>query len=379
MTGKWDYSVAVSIFFPFYVASEIPSNVAMKRFRPSIWILSIMLAWGIVMTLMGIVHNYPGLLATRSALGLAEGGLFPGVTYYITLWYRRHECGLRIVIFFFVATAAGAFGGLLARGIMEMAGIAGLSGWAIFSYYALHDYPETAKFLDSDERKEVIRRLQDDSSVLSNELHEKFVKSALKDWKIWIHMFITIGFFLPIYSVSIFLPSIIRSMGHTAEKAQLMSVPPYVTACLATIAGGYMADKQRQRGIYVICFCFIAIIGFAILITVPQGAAWNSNNIGGSVKRGVGLAMQIGFGNLGGAIAGFVYHQDDAPQYRAGHGTLIATLCMSCCLLIFMTWYCRRENARRDRVYKALSEYSPSELEQEADKGDDVTCFRYTI
>lgn len=71
-------------------------------------------------------------------------------------------------------------------------------------------------------------------------------------------MFITIGFFLPIYSVSIFLPSIIRSMGHTAEKAQLMSVPPYVTACLATIAGGYMADKQRQRGIYVICFCFIA-------------------------------------------------------------------------------------------------------------------------
>lgn len=53
----------------------------MKRFRPSIWIPSIMLAWGIVMTLMGIVRNYPGLLATRMALGLAEGGLFPGVTY----------------------------------------------------------------------------------------------------------------------------------------------------------------------------------------------------------------------------------------------------------------------------------------------------------
>lgn len=53
----------------------------MKRFRPSIWIPSIMLAWGIAMTLMGVVNNYPGLLTSRMALGLAEGGLFPGVTY----------------------------------------------------------------------------------------------------------------------------------------------------------------------------------------------------------------------------------------------------------------------------------------------------------
>lgn len=45
------------------------------------------------------------------------------------MWYRRHECGLRMAIFFSAATAAGAFGGLLARGILEMRGIADLSGW----------------------------------------------------------------------------------------------------------------------------------------------------------------------------------------------------------------------------------------------------------
>ncbi|WP_375337864.1 MFS transporter, partial [Salmonella enterica] len=56
--------------------------------------------------------------------------LFPGITYYITMWYKRHECGLRMAIFFSAATAAGAFGGLLARGIMEMDGIGGLNGWA---------------------------------------------------------------------------------------------------------------------------------------------------------------------------------------------------------------------------------------------------------
>jgi MFS family permease len=56
-----------------------------------------MVAWGICTTLMGLVHNFGGLLVARAALGIAEGGLFPGVTFYITMWYRRHECGLRMV------------------------------------------------------------------------------------------------------------------------------------------------------------------------------------------------------------------------------------------------------------------------------------------
>jgi MFS family permease len=69
-------------------------------------------------------------MAARAALGIAEGGLFPGVTFYITMWYRRHECGFRMAIFFSAATAAGAFGGLLARGITEMDGLGGIDGWA---------------------------------------------------------------------------------------------------------------------------------------------------------------------------------------------------------------------------------------------------------
>jgi uncharacterized membrane protein len=46
------------------------------------------------------------------------------------MWYKRHECGLRMAIFFSAATAAGAFGGLLARGIIEMDGLGGIAGWA---------------------------------------------------------------------------------------------------------------------------------------------------------------------------------------------------------------------------------------------------------
>ncbi len=75
------YNTALSCFFPWYVAAEIPSNLAMKRFRPSVCIPIIMVVWGVCCVCMGLVHNYAGLLAARMALGLAEGGLFPGITY----------------------------------------------------------------------------------------------------------------------------------------------------------------------------------------------------------------------------------------------------------------------------------------------------------
>ena len=75
---------AVSVFFPFYVAAEIPSNLMMKASRPSIWIPCIMIAWGICCVCMGLVTNYAGLMVTRAALGIAEGGLFPGVSTHGT-------------------------------------------------------------------------------------------------------------------------------------------------------------------------------------------------------------------------------------------------------------------------------------------------------
>jgi hypothetical protein len=65
---------------------------------------------------------------------------------------------------------------------------------------------------------------------------------------------------------------------------------------------------------------------------VPMGVAWNGNNIGGSTKRAVGIAMHVGFGNLGGILAAFSYRATDAPRYFAGHGLLIGTTSMSCCL-----------------------------------------------
>lgn len=361
---------------------------------------------------MGLVTNFGGLLAARMALGIAEGGLFPGVTFYITLWYRRHECGLRMAIFFSAATLAGAFGGLLARGIAEMDGIGGKPGWAwifilegiltlavaVVAYWAINDYPATAKFLSAEEKIEVERRLKEDRTHLADEYDMKYFWDAMKDWKIYVHMFITIGIYTPLYSISLFLPTIVKNMHYTNEKSQLMTVPPYVAACVMTIACGYFADRHQQRGVYMLLCCVIAIIGFTLLIAtddphiqyagtffaacgiypaVPMGVAWNGNNIGGSTKRAVGIAMHVGFGNLGGVLSAFSYRATDAPRYFSGHGLLIGTVTMSACFTIFMTLYLRRENKRRDELMASqgltLATYTDEQKDAERERGDDAT------
>ncbi|KAK5084466.1 hypothetical protein LTR05_005542 [Lithohypha guttulata] len=427
MTGL-DYNIVLAVFFPTYVLAEVPSNMMMKRWRPSMWIPTIMVAWGITTTLMGLSQSFGGLVAARMgrvragkdinadtepALGLAEGGLFPGVTYYITMWYRRHECGFRMALFYSAATAAGAFGGLLARGIIEMAGVGGLSGWqwlfilegilttiiAVIAYFVMSDYPSTAKFLTPAERQEVTRRLKYDHNGLADEFDMRYFWDAVKDWKIYVHMLITLAIYTSNYSVALFLPTIIRTLGYSNNTAQLMTVPPYIFACATCIGGGILGDRTRQRGVWMIMFCCFSLIGLIMLIVshnnnvkyaavffaaggffpnVPMGAAWQGNNVGGSLKRGVGLAMHVGFGNLGGVLSSFVFLSKDSPQFVQGLAILISLNVMAAILAGVMTVYYRRENARRDREHKAPEVYTEDEKLLERTKGDYATFFRYT-
>lgn len=358
------------------------------------------------------------MLRCRKTIADNSPRLFPGVTYYITMWYRKHECGFRMALFFSAATAAGAFGGLLARGILEMDGVGNYEGWrwlfilegiltlvvAGVAYWVINDYPRTAKFLTEGERFEVEARLKLDRNSLSDEFDMKYVWAAFKDWKIYVHMLITIGIYTPLYSVSLFLPTIVKVMGHSNETAQLMTVPPYVVACLFTIAAGWGADKMKQRGLFMAGFELMAIVGFIMLLSsgnaavqytgtffaasgiyplVPMGVAWNSNNIGGSLKRGVGIAMHVGFGNLGGAISAFIYLSKDSPRFKPGHAALLSTVSMSFCLTMFMHFYLKRENARREKW--ALDnnmqpeDYTEEQKYAEREKGDYASFFRYTV
>lgn len=86
---SYEYNWCLTAFFFTYAAFEVPSNLLLKKLRPSRWLPSIMVAWGVVMTLMGIVQNYRGLLVARLFLGVTEAGLYPGVAVSFT--YPTHS------------------------------------------------------------------------------------------------------------------------------------------------------------------------------------------------------------------------------------------------------------------------------------------------
>ena len=116
----------------------------------------------------------------------------------------------------------------------------------------------------------MVRRLDEDHGHLSNDFDMKYVWQAIKDWKIYIHMVICNAAFCPVYSFALFSPTIIKNMGYTSNEAQLMSVPPYVFACLFTISGSWLADRYRSRGVFLLGFRLLAIAGFALLASTSN-------------------------------------------------------------------------------------------------------------
>lgn len=161
------------------------------------------------MTCMGLCHNWSGLMAARFFLGLAEAGLFPGISYYLSCWYKRDEFGIRAAIFFSAAAVSGSFGGLLAAAIGQMDGIGGKKGWAwifileglatilvgIASLWMVFDFPDEARFLSDIDRERVIWRLKADqqSSAEHEDFKMAYFWATVKDWKTYTSMIIYMG------------------------------------------------------------------------------------------------------------------------------------------------------------------------------------------
>lgn len=117
------------LFFIGYVLFEVPCNIILKRTSPRAWLPTLTFAFAVVTTLQGVLQSRAGFYVIRFALGVSEAGLFPGVVYYLSMWYSRQERQFRVALFFCAATLSGAFGGVLAWGIAHMNGVGGLKGW----------------------------------------------------------------------------------------------------------------------------------------------------------------------------------------------------------------------------------------------------------
>jgi MFS family permease len=367
---------------------------------------------------MGFVNNWSELMAARWFLGVTEAGLFPGVNYYLSCWYKRSEFGIRASIFFSAAAIAGSFGGLLAAVIQKMDGIRGLGGWrwifilegalticiGFISFLMVHDFPDNAKFLSAEDRARVILRLKADKQ--NSARHENFkieyLWAAVMDWKTYMGMLIYMGSVMPLYAFSLFLPTIIQSMSFTTEddvvRNQLLSVPPYIFAALLTIVVGFMSDRTNQRGVFNYLIAPLSILGFVMLIassnpvvqyagtflgamglypTIPVTIAWVANNTEGVYKRGIVLGFVIGWGNLNGVVSGNVYRT--GPRFFNGHGTIIAYLVI--CIFggsILMSWLLNREN--KARLAGKRNRWVEGKSEEEIDAlGDSRPDFLYTL
>lgn len=203
------FQVTVSILFVTYLLFEVPSNLVLKLFTPRLWVSFIVIAWGIIATLSGLVQSYGALIACRLLLGVVEAGLFPGLSVYLTFFYTKHELALRIGYLFVSAAIAGALGGLLAYGIGHMDGVCGMSGWrwiliiegipsvilGVVTFIALPNDAESAYFLTKEEKllMEERHRREYGNTATSREFSRVDMMRAFKDWKVWAFSFAQFG------------------------------------------------------------------------------------------------------------------------------------------------------------------------------------------
>ncbi|KAG5979794.1 hypothetical protein E4U55_004752 [Claviceps digitariae] len=414
------FNTAIVIFFVPYILFEIPSNILLKKFKPSTWLSLNMFLFGLTTMLQGVVQNYAGLLATRFFLGLFETGMFPGAFYLIGMWYRRHEAQRRYSFFFNSTTLAGAFGGLLAAAIGQMSGQRGYSGWrwifiiegsftvlvSVLLFFLLPNFPEQASWLRDDERRYVAAKLrldQGQEAGLERAITLADVGRVLRDYKVLVGGFMYLGLVVPAYGYAYFAPSILASYGFSPTQTQLRSVPPWAVAFVVSMLVAFLSDKMRHRTLFPILAVCVAIAGFAILKSVnhdtnvqyaalflaatgtytamPIIVCWFNMNLGGHQRRAIGSAWQVGFGNLGGIIAAFVFEQDKGAgqsDYGLGYSCCIGFCCVSVAACVLYALACWTSNRDRDRGKEVGRMAALSEGDKIA-QGDLNPSYRYLL
>ncbi|KAI8139133.1 major facilitator superfamily domain-containing protein [Fennellomyces sp. T-0311] len=405
------YSWSLSIFFIGYVIFEVPGNLMLKWLGPRMWISIIMIIWGAILAAMAAVRNGKELMVARFFLGVAEAGLYPGVLYYLSVWYTRKQTALRVAFFYASNTLAGAFGGLLAYGIMHMDGLQGLSGWqwifiieaiptlffAVVTYFYLPDMPEKATFLNERERAIILNQNRKDAGpALETHFSWNQVWSTFLDWKTFAYSFLYIVAAIPVYTLSLFMPSIVNGMGYQALTAQAMTTPPYICAFFMCILNSWSAGRRNERGAHMALAATLALIGYILLIVLrnnpsehlyagaiiattgtfgmmPAFVSWFGNNYGGHTRRNVAIATIASIGNCGGIISGQVYRADDGPHYITGHTINLALMAFCVVGPLAMKYVLHRINVKRINM-------SPEEYQKAAqgeELGEKHPGFRY--
>lgn len=380
------YGFGAGLFFLTYCVFEVPSNLALYRFGARRWIARIMLVWGIVAAGMAFVTGPMSFYVMRLLLGAAEAGFFPGVLFFLTLWFPA-SYRARIVSYFLAGVAiSGLIGAPLSGLLLSLDGEAGLRGWqwlfiiegapaillAPICLFYLQDGPANAKWLSAPERESLAAVL--DAERRQREGKAKYsIFQALTNPQV---LFLAAMYFSNVCllnGILFFLPQILKGFGMSNMQTGFVAAIPSLFALVAVIWWGRRSDARRERFGHAAFANFVggAALLVSVLLTDPTmrimavtiafggtlaftAPFWPipSSFLSGSAAAG-GIAAISSLGVLGGFVAPSIigYLGNLTGDFNAGLGAFgILAMVMAIAFYLF-----GRRKAAAGEVYAGAS------------------------
>ncbi|TFY76100.1 hypothetical protein EWM64_g7910, partial [Hericium alpestre] len=215
---------------------------------------------------------------------------------------------------------------------------------AIFVYFILPDYPETARWLSIEERSLAINRIKGEASLGHSKIVWADAKATLLDWRLYLHYLVYVSISVPFSSISLFAPTIVSGLGYEGLEAQLFTVPPYAVAFILTVLVAWLSDRYEARSIGAfislllagVCFivqgalpstafkarygmlCIAASFSFA---SIPPLLSWLTANLHSTGASTLAVPLNVSIGQVGQIIGVYIYKANEAPGYPTGHYT----------------------------------------------------------
>jgi D-galactonate transporter len=279
------FGFGAGIFFLAYFIFEVPSNLLLERFGARKWIARIMLSWGILSGLMAFIPNISratgmgnenAFYLIRVLLGAAEAGFFPGIIFYLTLWFPA-VYRARIVGYFMAAIPLSTVIGAPISGLLlSLHGFGGLAGWqwlfimeavpavilSGFVFFYLTDRPAEAAWLDVDERGWLAERLMLEQKQ-REAVHEYTVGQALVNSHVIALSLVYFGAVATNYGLGFFLPQIVKAFGLSTFLTTVVAAVPYAVGTIAMVWWGRRSDRVGERRWHTAIPLFVAAAGIA--------------------------------------------------------------------------------------------------------------------
>jgi len=277
------FGFGAGVFFFAYFLFEVPSNMLLDKLGARLWIARIMFTWGLISGAMAFIPQiatFTGLgnvytfYLLRVLLGFAEAGFFPGIIFFLTLWFPS-SYRARIIGYFMAAIPlSSALGSPVSASLLGLHGFAGLAGWqwlyvleavpslilAFVVYGYLTDRPNEATWLSADERNWLVQRLAAEDRGRAH-VSPASAWASLYDPRVLLLSLVYFGDVACLYAVSFWLPSIVKGFGVSNWVNGWITAIPYVAGFVGMIWLGRSSDARMERVRHLVATLAMAAIG----------------------------------------------------------------------------------------------------------------------